>query len=241
MISLKAIHKSFGTKPVLTGLSLELRESHSLALLGLSGSGKTTILRLICGLIFPDQGEVRVGSDAVEKANLRRIRERIGYVSQDGGLFPHLSARENLELAGEAAGWNRERIRARIEELSSLTRIEPELLKQLPRELSGGQRQRVSLMRALLRDPQILLFDEAFSALDPITRADLQKEVRELALRLGKTTLLVTHDVREASVLAEEILLLHEGRAIQRGTLSNLRSAPANEFVTRFLKAQEME
>jgi osmoprotectant transport system ATP-binding protein len=153
-------------------------------------------------------------------------------------LFPHLTALENVRIVGQEAGWPEDRIQNRIEELIQLTQLVPEVLRRYPRQISGGQRQRVGLMRALLRDPPVLLLDEPLAALDPITRSDLQNELLELCHRLQKTVLLVTHDLFEAGYLADHILLLNEGSIIQQGTLADLIRQPASDFVRRFVEAQ---
>lgn len=207
-------------------------------MLGLSGSGKTTALKLACGLLSPDSGDVYVRGMQVVPQNLSAVRAQLGYVTQDGGLFPHMTALQNLRLVAHELGWSEERINARVRELSELTKMSPELLDKVPRRLSAGQRQRVGLMRALLSDPPILLMDEPMGALDPITRSDLQAELRELFQRLRKTVLLVTHDLFEASYLAEQIVLLNEGRIVQEGSFEDLVQFPANAFVRRFVESQ---
>jgi osmoprotectant transport system ATP-binding protein len=209
-----------------------------LALIGPSGCGKSTLLRLVIGLISPDEGEIRIGSTLLEPATRRRLRLRMGYVIQEGGLFPHLTARENVALAANDLGWEPDRIEARIQELLELTGIDPPLLDRYPSQLSGGQRQRIGLMRALLLDPNVLLLDEPLGALDPMIRSRLQEDLRRLFARLRKTVLFVTHDMGEASYLGEEIALMRAGRIVQRGTLADLLERPADPFVTEFIRAQ---
>ena len=239
MISITNLSKKFGLKPVLHNLNLTIEHGSRVALLGLSGSGKTTALKLICGLHLPDSGSVVIDGIPLEKKNLSTIRKRIGYVIQDGGLFPHLTARENILLIAEEANLSPEETQKRIEELALMTKIPLDLLKRYPRQLSGGQRQRVGIMRALFLDPDILLLDEPMGALDPITRVDLQAELRELFITLNKTVVLVTHDLYEATYLAERIVLLSEGKIIQEGTMSDLIKRPASEFVSTFVNAQK--
>lgn len=238
MIEVSEVSKSFGKTKVLRQLSFQVGEGDGCALLGLSGSGKTTALKLLCGLYMPDAGSIKVDKRPVQKEGLSELRKNIGYVIQDGGLFPHLTAEQNLSLVGEEAGWSSKDISARIEELSSLAKISLSVLRNYPRQLSGGQRQRVGLMRALFRDPPILLLDEPLGALDPITRSELQEELRDLFKSLRKTFILVTHDLYEAGFLADQILLLKEGQIIQRGTLTDLINHPADDFVRRFVDSQ---
>jgi osmoprotectant transport system ATP-binding protein len=207
-----------------------------LALVGPSGAGKSTLLRLLLGLLPPDEGEVRFqglpigpGDDA--------LRRRMGYVVQGGGLFPHLTARENAALVARWLGWPAARVDRRLSELAALTRLEPDALDRFPGELSGGQAQRVGLMRALLLDPEVLLLDEPLGALDPLTRVALQEDLRAAFAALGKTVLLVTHDLAEAVFFADRLALLGGGRVLQEGTFEELLRAPADPFVTRFLHA----
>ncbi|MCB0362348.1 MAG: ATP-binding cassette domain-containing protein, partial [Bdellovibrionales bacterium] len=227
LIEVKTVSKFFGKTQVLKDLSFRLDSGKGCALLGLSGSGKTTALKLICGLYMPDSGDIVVENILVEKARLREIRKLIGYVIQDGGLFPHMTALSNISIVGEEAGWSREKIDKRVKELAELAKFPMKLLSHCPRQLSGGQRQRVGLMRALLLDPPILLLDEPLGALDPITRSDLQKELKDLFHELRKTFVLVTHDLFEAGFIADHILLLKEGKIVQRGTLLDLIKNPA--------------
>ena len=239
MIELLAVSKYFGKNKVLDNLSLTVPDGQTFALIGLSGSGKTTALKLVCGLQKADSGEVRVQGSLVTEVRLTEVRANIGYVIQEGGLFPHLTAYENLAIVGREAGWKGERIRSRIEELARLANFRSELLKSYPRFLSGGQRQRVGLMRALLKDPPILLLDEPLGALDPITRSELQTELREICSRLKKTVLLVTHDLFEAGYLADEILLLNHGRILQKGSLRDLTENPVDGFAQKFVESQK--
>lgn len=243
LVDLRDVTKRFGLGTVvLDRLSLEVEEGSVLALLGASGSGKTTALRLINRLVKPDAGEVVVLGQPAERWDVVELRRRIGYVIQEGGLFPHFDVAKNVGLVPERMGWAEARIRARVSELLSLVGLEPsEFSARLPRELSGGQRQRVGLARALAADPPLLLFDEPFGALDPITRRRLQDEFRELVKRLGKTAILVTHDLAEACRVADEIVVLHEGRIAQRSTPKALLAAPAAGYVASFVAASRPE
>lgn len=236
---MQSISKSFGKKIVLKNFSLEVNRGETVALLGLSGSGKTTALKAICGLHMPETGEIIVDGITLKSDTLKSIRSKMGYVIQDGGLFPHLTARQNITVVGEEAHLSKDEINGRIERLAKMTKIPLELMDRYPRELSGGQRQRIGIMRALFLDPQILLMDEPMGALDPITRKELQEELKVLFQTLEKTVVMVTHDLYEAMFLADRILLLKDGSVLQEGSMDDLLHRPANEFVTRFVKAQQ--
>ena len=240
MIALRGVSKRFGGALALDGISLDVPAGTTHVLLGSSGSGKSTILRLVLGLTAPDAGTVTVDGGLVEPASRGALVRRMGYVVQDGGLYPHLTAAENAALGAEAQGWPRTRIAARLDELAAMADLDRGALGRYPRELSGGQRQRVGLMRALMLDPPILLLDEPLGALDPIVRAELQAELARLFATLGKTVLLVTHDLREAALLARSITLLRAGRVVQQGTFGDLVERPAAPFVAEFLRAQAL-
>lgn len=228
MITLRHVTKRLGGRVVVEDVSLTVGAGATHVLLGSSGSGKSTILRMMLGLLRPDAGEVIVEGDG----------RRIGYVVQEGALYPHLTVARNVALPARAASWEVERERARLAELAQLVGLENELLERYPGELSGGQRQRVSLMRALMLDPPILLLDEPLGALDPITRAELQVQLASIFADLRKTVVLVTHDVREAFVFGAGITLLSQGRVVQQGTFAELARRPATPFVAEFLHAQ---
>ncbi len=217
---------------------LVIEPRSTLALIGPSGCGKSTLLRLIIGLVVPDRGRIVVGGVPMQPETRRQLRLRIGYVIQEGGLFPHLTARANIALVARDLGWAEARIAARIEELMELTQLPGELLARYPGEMSGGQRQRVALVRALMLDPEVLLMDEPLAALDPMIRSDLQRELRRVFERLRKTVLFVTHDMGEAAYVGDEIGVMRAGRLLQRGSLSDLMQRPADVFVTEFIRAQ---
>jgi osmoprotectant transport system ATP-binding protein len=205
-------------------LSLAVNCAETLVLLGRSGSGKTTLLRLINRMLLPSEGEVLVEGKATSSWDPIRLRRHIGYVIQDAGLFPHFTVAENVGLVPKLEKWDPARIAKRTSELLSLVGLEPgEFSQRRPAQLSGGQRQRVGVARALGADPSILLMDEPFGALDPVTRAELQREFSDLARRLGKTIVFVTHDLREALLLASRIVLLEAGRIVA--------TAPPREFL----------
>ncbi|HXY19754.1 MAG TPA: ATP-binding cassette domain-containing protein, partial [Gemmatimonadales bacterium] len=198
----------------------------TLVLLGRSGSGKTTTLKLLNALVLPTSGEVVVEGRATREWEPHRLRRRIGYVIQDIGLFPHFTVERNVALLPVLERWEPDRVRARVTEMLRLVGLEPStFLRRFPRELSGGQRQRVGIARALAADPDLLLMDEPFGALDPLTRAELQREFKALCRRLGKTIVFVTHDVREAMLLGDRLALLHEGRLAFAGAPDELRRA----------------
>lgn len=238
MITLQNVSKRYGSNQALHPVSLEIAPGKTTVLIGPSGSGKSTLLRLMIGLIHPDTGTVEFDGQALTPNNVRAVRHRMGYVIQEGGLFPHLSARRNISILARHLGWSSDRIGARLDELTELVQLAPDRLDQRPDALSGGQRQRVSLMRALMLDPDVLLLDEPLGALDPMIRADLQDELRAIFRRLDKTVVLVTHDIGEAGHFSDRIVLLRAGRIAQRGTLHDLVHAPASDFVSDFVSAQ---
>ncbi|MBA2743095.1 MAG: ATP-binding cassette domain-containing protein [Chthoniobacterales bacterium] len=237
-VQLVGVSKRFGAGTALHPLDLSFEQGKTTVLIGPSGCGKSTILRLIIGLLRPDTGTVEFDGQPITVANLQSIRRRTGYVIQDGGLFPHLTARGNVLLMANQLGRPRDEMNARLVELSALTRFPVDGLDRYPLELSGGQRQRVSLMRALALSPELLLLDEPLGALDPLVRAALQKDLKGIFTRLRQTTILVTHDLAEAAFLADRIVLMNEGTVVQSGTIAELRDQPASEFVTEFINAQ---
>jgi osmoprotectant transport system ATP-binding protein len=207
------------SRGIVSGISLEIPHGETLVLLGRSGSGKTTLLKLMNGILIPTKGEVLVQDRSTTAWDPIRLRRGIGYVIQDAGLFPHFTVAENVALVPSLEKWDRCRTAVRVGELLTMVGLDPsEFADRRPRELSGGQRQRVGVARALAADPPILLMDEPFGALDPVTRAELQREFSALARRLGKTIVFVTHDLREALFLASRIVLLESGRIVARAT-----------------------
>jgi osmoprotectant transport system ATP-binding protein len=238
MFELRHAEKRFANALALAPIDLRLPPRTTTVLIGPSGCGKSTLLRLLIGLIRPDRGEVRFEGTPLTPENVLLLRRKMGYVIQDGGLFPHLTARANVTLMARFLRWDPARTAARLEALAHLTRFPADGLDRFPAELSGGQKQRVSLMRALLLDPDALLLDEPLGALDPMIRADLQADLREIFRTLGKTVVLVTHDLGEAAFFGDRLVLLREGRVVQEGPLHDLVEAPADPFVTRFINAQ---
>jgi osmoprotectant transport system ATP-binding protein len=238
VIALKGVSKRFGDTAAVDTLDLTCAAHRTTALIGPSGSGKSTILRLIAGLATPTTGTVEVGGTPVTAESLPGLRRRMGYVIQEGGLFPHLTAEGNVTLMARHLRQPPTATARRLRDLCDLTHFPADGLTRYPAELSGGQRQRVSLMRALMLDPDVLLLDEPLGSLDPLVRASLQTELREIVTRLERTVVLVTHDLPEAAYLAHHIVLLHSGRIVQQGTLEDLRDRPADGFVGEFLSAQ---
>ena len=239
MIELENVRKTFGRAVAIDGVTLRFERSLTHVLLGSSGSGKSTILRLILGILSPDSGVVRVDGQPMEASTRPALLRKMGYVIQEGGLYPHLTARRNVTLAAETQGWEREPMRARVDELAALVGFDDAVLDQYPDELSGGQRQRVGLMRALMLDPPLLLLDEPLGSLDPLVRSDLQRQLKEIFTPMEKTVVLVTHDVGEAAFFGHTVTLMTEGRVVQRGSFADLAARPASSFVTAFLNAQK--
>lgn len=238
MIRLQGVSKRFGELTALETTDLILEQGSTTVLIGPSGCGKSTLLRVLIGLVAPDTGSVQVWGRLLERASVRELRLRMGYLIQDGGLFPHLTASQNVCLMARHLGWPGERIQERLRELCELTRFPPERLQRFPAELSGGQRQRVGLMRALMLDPDLLLLDEPMAALDPMIRAELQEDLRAIFAGLGKSVVMVTHDLAEAAFFGDQIVLMRAGRIVQRGSIDELSARPAEDFVSRFLRAQ---
>ena len=238
LVHFRDVTKRFGDDFAIRDANLEIERGKITALIGPSGCGKSTILRLIVGLVTADTGEIQFDGEKIAAETIMKIRRRLGYVIQDGGLFPHLTARHNLTLQPRLFRRRRDEIEKRIMELCELTKFPGSGLDRYPLELSGGQRQRVSLMRALMLSPELLLLDEPFAALDPLVRMNLQRDLKEICARLQQTVLLVTHDLAEAAFLGNEIALMSEGQIIQRGSIADLRAKPANEFVREFVSAQ---
>jgi osmoprotectant transport system ATP-binding protein len=215
MIDFINVTASRGRRPVLHGVSLRIEEGEVVALVGRSGSGKTTLLRLVNRMLRPDAGEIRVGGRAVEEWDEIALRRQTGYAIQEVGLFPHFSVADNIALVPRLLRWDRTRVAARVDELLTLVGLDPAQFRaRWPEQLSGGQRQRVGLARALAGDPPVLLMDEPFGALDPITRVELHREFRALQAKLRRAVLLVTHDLSEAFALADRVGVMHEGRML---------------------------
>jgi osmoprotectant transport system ATP-binding protein len=238
MLELRGVSKSYAGRVVLHPTDLTPEPGRTTVLIGPSGCGKSTLLRLALGLLRPDGGEVLFDGVPLTSETATAARRRMGYVVQDGGLFPHLTAAANAALVARTLGWPRRRVGARLRDLAALVRLPADAVDRFPAQLSGGQRQRVGLMRALVLDPPVLLLDEPLGALDPLVRADLQADLRDVFRGLHKTVVLVTHDLAEAAYFGDEVVLLRDGRVVQRGRLADLARAPAEPFVERFIQAQ---
>jgi len=238
MILVENVSKRYGHTVALALTSLTFAPQTTTVLIGPSGCGKSTLLRIIVGLISPDSGTVRFDDEVLTAANIDHARHRMGYVIQDGGLFPHLTAAQNVRLLPEYLGKPSAETAQRIADLAELLQLPSYLLARFPSDLSGGQRQRIGLMRALMLDPEVLLLDEPLGALDPITRNELQSELRELFRRLKKTVIMVTHDMGEAQYLGDRIVLMRSGTVVQSGSFDDLVRRPLEPYVSEFMRAQ---
>jgi osmoprotectant transport system ATP-binding protein len=238
MMKLIGVSKKFGATQSLQPTDLAIPPGRTTVLIGPSGCGKSTLLRVMNGLIRPDTGRVFLGDTEIVPGNGQAVRQRMGYVIQDGGLFPHLTARANVTLMARFLGWEENRVEKQLSQLTNLTQFPEDGLDRYPVHLSGGQRQRVSLMRALMLDPDVLLLDEPLGALDPMIRTDLQTDLRNIFRALGKTVVLVTHELDEAGFFGDVIVLMREGAIVQQGTLDDFLHSPAEPFVSKFIHAQ---
>lgn len=235
IIEFDRVYKRYGSTTVLGGVDLHVAPGRTTALIGESGSGKSTLLQLVNGLLEPDDGRVRVfGADV--PAERSRFRRRIGYAVQGTGLFPHMRAAANIGLLGRLEGWPADRIETRVAELMTLMDLDPELAERFPHELSGGQQQRVGICRAMLLAPEILLLDEPFSGVDPLTRADIHERFKALMGAEPVTVLLVTHDIQEAMRLAAELVVLADGRVVRSGPIDDVMSRPGDPGVARLFE-----
>ncbi len=238
MLEFSGVSKAFNGMTVVHPFSLSIEAGEVVVLLGPSGCGKTTILRMVAGLVSPSSGGITVGSLALNDQTIGAVRRNLGYVIQEGGLFPHLTAVENVTLMARHEGWPRKRIDDRLAELVEMTQFPENGLSRYPTELSGGQRQRLSLIRALFLNPRILLLDEPLGSLDPLIRAGLQHDLNQVFVRTEATVLLVTHDLVEASRLADRVCVMNAGRIVQRGRFAEILENPSDEFVREFIGSQ---
>ena len=236
ILEASSVSKSYSGTPVLRGVSLSLRKGEHFALVGESGAGKSTLLKLFNRLVVPEEGTVRVQGKPVEAVDPVELRRRIGYVSQEGGLLPHWTILQNACLVPSLLRWKRSAQEEAAGRLFKAVGLPLETYgNRYPAQLSGGQKQRVALVRAFIADPEVILLDEPFGALDPLTRSDLQQELLSLNRRYGKTTLLVTHDLREAFLLGERVGVMKDGQIQQEAKPEILRRAPATPYVRELL------
>ena len=239
LIEIRDVSKAYagsGNEGV-SGLTLKVAQGKFLALIGPSGSGKTTTLNMVNRLVEPDSGTIQIEGRDVAQTDPVQLRRGIGYVFQEAGLFPHMTVAENIAVTPRLLGWGEGKIQARIDELLALVRLDPTTFRERrPQGLSGGQRQRVALARALAAKPHILLLDEPFGALDPVTREAIAADVRDIHQSLGLTTLLVTHDMTEALLLADRIAVMRKGTLVQTGTAQELVRHPADAFVSQLME-----
>ena len=238
MLRLSNVTKRFGPVHAVGPVDLEAEAGQTTVLIGPSGCGKSTVLRLMIGLTPPDKGDIAFDGTPLTPVNAPALRQRMGYVIQGGGLFPHLTAQGNITLMARHLKRSPADMSDRVAALCRLTHFPEDALDRFPGQLSGGQCQRVALMRALMLDPDVLLMDEPLGALDPIIRHDLQAELRDIFRTLNKTVVMVTHDMAEAGYFGDALVLLRDGVIIQSGSLQNFMEAPADEFVQRFISAQ---
>ena len=226
----------------LKNINLTIKKSEITVFIGPSGSGKTTLLKMINRLEDNTTGEVKINGKNVKDYNIHKMRWDIGYALQQVALFPHMTVEENIAIVPELKKWKKEKIDARINELLNMVGLEPKKYrKRNPSELSGGEAQRVGIARALAADPKIILMDEPFSALDPITRANLQEDVKKLQKQIHKTIVFVTHDIEEAFLLGDKICIIQDGELIQSGTKHEIISNPKNDFVKKFIAIKKKE
>ncbi len=237
-IELTGVSKSYETETAVAGIDLTFKDRVTTALVGASGSGKSTLLQMVNGLVRPDTGSVRLFGRPLDYENLAPLRRRIGYAVQETGLFPHLTVEKNITLLARLENWDNDRMRDRMVELMRLVELPKEYALRYPYELSGGQKQRVGLCRAMMLNPPVFLLDEPFGALDPITRREVHREFLRLQASEPRTMVLVTHDVIEAIALAEEIVVLREGRVEQHGTSEQVVREPASDFVAELFRTE---
>lgn len=232
------VSKRFADRTVLDEVSLSLPAGATTAVVGASGSGKTTLLQLVNAVLVPERGDVRVFGERIPSDDLVRFRRGIGYAVQGAGLFPHLTNRQNVELLARLSGWPRGRRDTRYRELLEEMELPLDVSDRFPHELSGGQQQRLGLCRALMLEPRLLLLDEPFSAVDPITRVGIYKTFQRVQVQEGVSTLLVTHDMREAVRLAGYLVILSAGRVLQAGATDDVLAAPVDDYVRSLVSEQ---
>lgn len=235
MIEVQRLSRRYADRLAVDDVSFRVAAGEMLALVGASGSGKTTTLKMLNRLVEPSAGRVFVEGEDIATLEPYRLRRRIGYVFQSAGLFPHMTVGENIAVPLRLAGWDEERLKLRVDETLALVELDPTIVSRRPSDLSGGQQQRVGVARALAVSPRLMLLDEPFGALDPITRDRLQQTLVSVRRRLDLTAVLVTHDMAEALLLADRIGVMQAGRMIQIGTPAELIRAPADTYVSQLL------
>ncbi|ERM07578.1 ATP-binding protein [Pantoea agglomerans Tx10] len=240
MIEFDGVSRAFNGKAAVKDLSLQVAKGEFCVLLGTSGSGKSTTLKMINRLVEFDSGEIRFAGESIRQLDARTLRRRMGYAIQSIGLFPHWTVRKNIATVPVLLGWPRAQVNERITALLALLNLDAQLLDRYPHQLSGGQQQRIGVARALAADPEVLLMDEPFGALDPVTRGVLQQEMLRIHQLSGRTIVLVTHDIDEALTLADRIVLMDNGEIVQQGRPVELLTQPKNDFVRDFFGRSEM-
>ena len=240
MIEFQQVTKIFDGKPAVKDLNLHLKEGAFSVLIGTSGSGKSTTLKMINRLEEHDSGIIRFAGEEIRQQPILALRRRMGYAIQSIGLFPHWTVTQNIATVPQLLKWPKAKINARIDELMALLGLEASMRDRLPHQLSGGQQQRVGVARALAANPEVLLMDEPFGALDPVTRNSLQQEMRRIHQLLGRTIVLVTHDIDEALRLADHLVLMDNGEVVQQGTPLSMLTTPENDFVREFFGRSEL-
>jgi osmoprotectant transport system ATP-binding protein len=241
VIELRDVSKTFAATPAVADFSIKIESGAFFVLIGPSGCGKSTVLRMINAMILPDKGQIEVRGEDIREMEPEKLRRGIGYVIQSAGLFPHWTAADNVLAVPRLLKWSPAKCAVRLEALVAMLRIDPALLKRYPKQLSGGQQQRIGVARALAADPDIILMDEPFAALDPVSRAALQEELRRIHARGGKTIVFVTHDMDEGLRLATGMAVMNNGRLIQAGTPASILLEPADDFVRDFLGGEALQ
>jgi len=240
MITFNRVSKIFNGKAAISNLSLHIEKGSFTVLIGTSGSGKSTTLKMINRLTEHDSGEISFAGEPIEQMDVRALRRRMGYAIQSIGLFPHWNVARNIATVPALLGWPAQKITTRIAELLTLLNLDPQLATRYPHQLSGGQQQRVGVARALAADPELLLMDEPFGALDPVNRQALQQEMLRIQRLSGRTVVLVTHDIDEALALADQLILMDNGEVVQQGAPVTLLTQPVNDFVRNFFGRSEL-
>jgi len=233
------LQKSFGQQIIIAGISLEIPAGITTAIVGESGSGKTTLLQLVNGLLRPDEGEVKIFGTSLDYGNLSAVRRGMGYAVQGAGIFPHLTVFENVTIVARLSGWSASDVEERYQQLLALLEMSDEFSTRYPHSLSGGQQQRVSLCRAMMLNPPLLLLDEPFSALDPITRTTIHEQFLRLQQIEPRSVLFVTHDMTEARKLAQHVVIMQQGNLLQQGSIAVVADNPVNDYVENLFRGSQ--